>query len=64
MFHLFWNRLKREENWLSLNVSAVSKRFKTNWNKTLEKMKIPGPIAGVSKNWKKVRIELFWVNID
>ena len=33
------------------NVSAVSKCFKTKWNKTLEKVKIPGPISGVSKHW-------------
>ena len=34
----------------SPKVSVVSKRFKQNFQ-ALEKVKIPGPISGVSKHW-------------
>ena len=47
----FETKLKQEENWLSPIVSVVSKRFKTKLKQALEKVKIPGPISGVSKHW-------------
>ena len=46
-----WNGLKQEENWISPNVSVVSKRSETKLEQALEKVKIPGPISGVSKHW-------------
>ena len=35
---------------LSPNVSVVSKRFETKLKQAREKVKIPGPISGVSKH--------------
>ena len=38
-----WNGLKQEENWLSPNVSVVSKRFETKLKQALEKWKYQAP---------------------
>ena len=43
-----WNMKKTD---LSPNASVVSKRFETKLKQALEKVKIPGPISGVSKHW-------------
>ena len=50
----YWNGLKDEENWQSPNVSVESKRFKTKLKQVLEKVKIPGPISGVLKQWNNI----------
>ena len=46
----YWNRLKHEENWLSESFSCFE-MFRNKIEKALEKVKIPGPISGVSKQW-------------
>ena len=60
-FETNWNKthiwcfetfLKRTETWQKLtNVSVVLKCFETKLKQALEKVKIPGPISGVSKHW-------------
>ena len=59
-----WNGLKQEENWLTPKVSVVSKRSETKLKQALKKVKIPGPISGVSKHWNnglyREKIETDW----
>ena len=53
-------KLKRTETWRKLtksNVSVVLKRFETKLKQALKKVKIPGPISGVSKHWNS---GLYW----
>ena len=44
-------KLKRTETWQKLTKSKCFSCFETKLKQALEKVKIPGPISGVSKHW-------------